>query len=244
MKRLTAILWRGIDCWMSMRALGKVTSEGCPDNADTGFSALFDRPGRKFLHVGCGPARKPHVAPCFLADEWQEIRLDIDLSAEPDIVCSILDMVPVPAGSVDAVYSSHNIEHLYAHEVPLALAEFFRVLKPDGFLVLTCPDLQAVCRLVVEDKLTEPAYTVPVGPIAPLDILYGHRPQIAAGNLYMAHHTGFTLRTLMEAIRSAGFCSVAGRPPGTSLDLWVVATKALLSENEIRRLSETHLPHQ
>lgn len=244
MKRLTAILLRGMNYWMSLRALGNVASVDRQDNPETSVSALFQRPGCKFLHVGCGPMRKPNVPPCFLADDWQEIRLDIDLSAEPDIVCSILDMAPVPAASVDAVYSSHNIEHLYAHEVPPALAEFFRVLKPDGFLVLTCPDLQAVCRIVAEDRLTEPVYTVPVGPIAPLDILYGHRPQIAAGNLFMAHHTGFTLRTLVEAIRSAGFCSVASRPPSTSLDLWVIATKALLPEDDIRRLSETHLPHQ
>lgn len=244
MKRLAAILLQGINYWMSMRALGKATTEDCPGKADTGLSALFQKPGRKFLNAGCGPIRKPNVPACFLADDWQEIRLDIDPSAEPDIVCSMLDMAPVPAACVDAVYSSHNIEHLYAHEVPLALAEFFRVLKPDGFLLLTCPDLQAVCRLVVEDKLTEPAYTVPIGPVAPLDILYGHRPQIAAGNLFMAHHTGFTLRTLVEAIRSVGFCSVAGRPPSPSLDLWVIATKALLPEKELRRLSETHLPHQ
>ena len=43
--------------------------------------------------------------------------------------------------SVDAVFSSHNIEHLYPHEVPLALKEFMRVLKPDGFVLMTCPDL-------------------------------------------------------------------------------------------------------
>lgn len=212
--------------------------------ADENTAELFRCPGRKFLHVGCGPARKPDVAPCFMSDDWQEIRLDIDPSSMPDVLCSMLDMAPVPDASVDAVYSSHNIEHIYPHEVARALAEFFRVLKPDGLLVLACPDLQAVCRLVADNRLTEPAYVSAVGPITPLDILYGHRPQLAAGNLFMAHHTGFTLRTLEEAVRSAGFCSVAGRSGGTFLDMWVVASKALLPEDEIRRLSETHLPHQ
>ena len=241
--RLIALLLRGMDYWMSLRKVGRSAPVvGCADNPDTGFPALFLQPGRKFLHVGCGQARKPNVAPCFLAEDWHEIRLDIDLAAEPDIVCSMLNMAPVPSESVDAVYSSHNIEHLYAHEVPLALAEFFRVLKPDGFLVLTCPDLRAVCRLVAEDMLTEPAYTAPAGPISPLDILYGHRPQIAAGNLFMAHHTGFTMRSIVEAVRSAGFRSVAGRLPSTSLNLWVIATKDLLPEDEIRRISETYLP--
>lgn len=251
MRWLTNLLGRGLSSWKSARGLdSSAPSAGANAPAqefldpDLNTAELFLSPGRKFLHVGCGPARKPDVAPGFLADDWQEIRLDIDPAIAPDVLCSMLDMAPVPTASVDAVYSSHNIEHLYPHEVALALAEFFRVLKPDGILVLTCPDLQAVCRLVAEDRLTEPAYIAPVGPIAPLDILYGHRPQLADGNLFMAHHTGFTLRTLVEALRSAGFRAVAGRSRSTFLDLWVVASKALLPEDEMNRLAETHLPPQ
>jgi hypothetical protein len=52
-------------------------------------------------------------------------------------------------------------------------------LDDHGFVVITCPDLQSVCALVAQDKLTEAAYTAPAGPIAPLDILYGHRPPMA-----------------------------------------------------------------
>ena len=32
--------------------------------------------------------------------------------------------------------SSPNIEHLHPHEVPTALAEFLRILRPDGFLIV------------------------------------------------------------------------------------------------------------
>lgn len=100
------------------------------------------------------------------------------------------DMSQVKDASVDALFSSHNIEHLYPHEVPVALAEFKRVLKPGGFVVITCPDLQAVCALVAEDKLTDAAYVSPAGPIAPIDILYGHRPAMANGNTYMGLYAG------------------------------------------------------
>lgn len=96
---------------------------------------------------------------------------------------TMTDMSAVASESVDAIYSSHNIEHLYPHEVPLAFAEFLRVLKPDGFFVVTCPDLQSVCALIAEDKLTEAAYTSPAGPFTRLDILYGHRPAMAQGNM-------------------------------------------------------------
>ena len=43
------------------------------------------------------------------------------------------DMPAVEDAYVDAVFSSHNIEHLYAHEVAEALSEFKRVLNEDGF---------------------------------------------------------------------------------------------------------------
>ena len=107
-----------------------------------------------------------------------------------------------------------DIKHLYPHEVPLALAEFKRVLKPDGFVVITCPDLQSVCALIAEDKLTDPAYTSPAGPSAPLDILYGHRPAMARGNLYMAHRCGFTQKVLIGTLRASGFVAVAAKQRG------------------------------
>ena len=112
---------------------------------------------KTFLHVGCGPKRKERTTRGFNTDAWSEIRLDIDPSVSPDVTGTMTDMASVSAGSVNAVFSSHNIEHLYPHEVPQALSEFKRVLSPDGFVVITCPDLQSVCALVAEDKLTEPA---------------------------------------------------------------------------------------
>ena len=154
----------------------------------------------------------------------------------------MLDMSAVAEASVDAVFSSHNIEHLYPHEVPLALAEFKRVLKDDGFVIIACPDLQSVCALIAEDKLTEPAYVSPAGPIAPLDILYGHRPQVAQGNLYMAHRCGFTQRVLTGTLRAAGFATMASMRRAAYFDLFAVATKAAMSESDLRALAEAHFP--
>lgn len=197
-----------------------------------------------FLHVGCGPKRKNQTTRGFNTPEWAEIRLDIDASVQPDVIGTMIDLSAVESDSVDAIYSSHNIEHLYPHEVPLALAEFLRVLKPDGFFVVTCPDLQSVCKLIAEDKLTDTAYTSPAGPIAPLDILYGHRPAMAKGNLYMAHRCGFTQKVLSGTLQSCGFKSVAimarGRAP--FFDLFALASKSERSEAELRLLAGQHFP--
>ena len=93
------------------------------------------------LHVGCGPKHKDQTTRGFNTPQWDELRLDIDPSVSPDIIGTMTDMNAVQSASVDAVFSSHNIEHLYAHEVPVALGEFLRVLSDDGIAVITCPDL-------------------------------------------------------------------------------------------------------
>jgi predicted SAM-dependent methyltransferase len=194
-----------------------------------------------FLHVGCGPKRKDQTTRALVA--WNEIRLDIDPAVHPDVTGTMTDMGAVAPASVQAVFSSHNIEHLYPHEVPLALAEFLRVLDEDGFAVITCPDLKSVCALVAQDKLTEPAYTSPAGPIAPLDILYGHRPAMARGNLFMAHRCGFTEKVLRATLQVAGFAMVATMArPGPYFDLWALASKRTRSEDELRALALQHFP--
>lgn len=200
---------------------------------------------RSFLHVGCGGSRKQDAAPGFNGDDWREIRLDMDPAVAPDIVASMTDMAVVPDAAVDAIYSSHNIEHLYAHEVPLAFAEFYRVLKPDGFLVLTCPDLRSICSLVVDDKLDAPAYLTPSGePIAPLDVLYGHRRAMAEGNLFMAHRYGFTQRTLMDAARDAGFKIGHSLQRPSAFDLWLLAFKSEISMDQLMQRARVFLPIQ
>jgi SAM-dependent methyltransferase len=107
--------------------------------------------------------------------------------------------------SFDAIWSSHTLEHLYAHEVPAALVEFKRVLKPDGFALITSPDLEAVASLILDHGLDHVAYTSPAGPITPLDMLFGHSDSIASGHLYMAHKTGFTCASLGRHFVDAGF---------------------------------------
>lgn len=187
-----------------------------------------------FLHVGCGTKTKQYTP--FADSSWKEIRLDIDISVKPDLVGTMTDLSAVPNKYVDAVYSSHNIEHLYPHDVPLALQEFKRVLKPDGFVLITCPDLQSVCALVAADKLTEPAYQSGQGPISPLDILYGHRAAMQDGNLYMAHRCGFTSKVLAATLQNAGFSSLVKVRP-EHYDLWAFASLThdldLLSQKSI-----------
>lgn len=227
-----------LNSWLADRGLAKASS-----SSTTPMPVGEDgTPARVFLHVGCGHARKSSAGPGFQTDDWQEIRLDIDRSVHPDIVGTMLDMSAVASGSVDAVYSSHSLEHLYAHEVALALIEMQRVLKPDGFLVITVPDLQSTAQMVAEDRLFETAYISPAGPITPFDILFGHRGMVAA-NGYMAHHSGFTLSTMMSLLKESGFGAVAGQRREAAFDLWVIAAMAPLPDAEMLALATLHLPN-
>jgi ubiquinone/menaquinone biosynthesis C-methylase UbiE len=171
------------------------------------------------LHVGCGIRRPGQLAGPFENADWTEVRLDIDSAVNPDIVGDIRDMAGVSDDSYDAVWSSHNIEHLYAHEVPLAMREFYRVLKPGGYLLLTCPDLQSVCALIAAGKIDSPAYTVQSGPIMPTDIIYGFGKALERGDVFMQHKTGFTRKTMVALISDAGF-ERAECVAGAKFDLW------------------------
>lgn len=180
---------------------------------------------RTVLHVGCG-APNPLKLPSdyFPSRLWTELRLDIDPDVMPDIVASITDMTAVADASVDAVWSSHNLEHLRPHEVPVALAEFRRVLRPGGFVLLTLPDLQQVALLVAQGMIEEPAYVSALGPVAPLDMLYGFRPALENGNDFMGHRTGFTAGSLSAHLARAGFADIVVQQDGR-FALWATAVR-------------------
>lgn len=195
---------------------------------------------KSILHVGSGSVQILGLHG-FSPDDWSEIRLDIEPAVEPDIIGSMTDMSNVADKSIDAIFSSHNLEHLVPHELPIALSEFLRVLKDDGYLVVTLPDLQQVAQLVAQDKLDDPAYHTGAGyPICPIDILYGWRLAMANGQPYMAHRMGFTAKTLYKALMQAGFGSVAIKRGNGDYALYAVASKPKLSSDDLMELFNKH----
>jgi len=187
---------------------------------------------KTFLNVGCGQISETQILG-FDDGNWNEIRFDIDEDVNPDIVGTLTDMKSVDTASVDAIYSAYNIDHIYPHEVPIALGEFYRVLKDDGLVVIKCPDIQRVCEEIVQDKLLETLYESPIGPVSAIDIMYGNRREISEGNYYMEKKVGFTYSVLNGAFAEAGFKARYGGRSERGWELALVAFKQKKSEDEI-----------
>jgi predicted SAM-dependent methyltransferase len=221
--------WRPSICAWSNAPAGDAsvpgTTDALPAQEASGFlpseaDGEAESPASKIvLNVGCGYPLSHRLHPRFRGPGWRELRLDINPAVRPDILCSVTAMEPVADGSIDAIWSSHNLEHLYRHEVPVALGEFFRVLRPGGLVFVTLPDLQRVAALVVDDQLESETYMSPSGPITPLDMIFGHMASVARGDLTMAHRSGFTGATLRKLLEEAGFERIE-IVQGTIFDLW------------------------
>ncbi len=187
---------------------------------------LFVRDGRRLvLHVGCGPPDEDNLHDRYRGPEWRELRLDLDPRMTPDVVADIADMQAVPSESVDAVWSSHNIEHVYAYLVPQVFAEFLRVLCSGGEVLITTPDLQRAAERIASGRLEDPLYDSEAGPISPLDMVYGHGKEISRGFEEMAHRTGYTAGTLQRRLTDAGFVDVRVRRERSDFALWAEARR-------------------
>lgn len=68
--------------------------------------------------------------------------------------------LPFPDSSVEAVYSSHVLEHLYLSDARLVLSEAFRVLRPGGVIRTSVPDALRNARELV-DGITDDRFQTP-----------------------------------------------------------------------------------
>ena len=153
-------------------------------SSDAEIAAFFKQwTGDVKLNLGCGNDRR-------------EGYINVDAYVEDaDLKLDIFDL-PLAAGTVDKILSSHMLEHLGKYEVPKALADWHRVLKDGGRIQLNLPDLE----WMVQHWLEQPesgrwGWS--------LDALYGL--QTHAGE---HHKTGFTVARVEQLLAEAGFSDV------------------------------------
>jgi predicted SAM-dependent methyltransferase len=115
-----------------------------------------------------------------------------------DVVADIGERLPFDDGAADLVYASHLLEHFGHHEVPGLLAEWRRVLRPGGTLLLAVPDLEVVAARMMDRRGW---FTPPHMPW--VGVIYGGQK-----DEYDFHKTGFTAPWLAHLLEEAGFGQV------------------------------------
>jgi len=111
------------------------------------FCAHFPAGGKSVLDVGCNTGRGGRVLKK-LDPQLEIVGFDcvpervaaLDKSVYRDGLCGFATQIAMPDGSVDVVCAGEFIEHVPPASVDTTLAEFFRVLRPRGRLLLTTPN--------------------------------------------------------------------------------------------------------
>lgn len=169
--------------------------------------------GKKMvLHIGAGEKVNNNLfIRNFKAEQWHRTSLDSNPATKPDIISTTYNLSKIDDGSFDGVFSSHNIQLLYAHQADAAFREYFRVLREGGTIVLSTPDLVEVAKGVTKKGLDTELYKSAAGSISAIDIIYGFRPALEKGDVSAGCKTGFSVATLGRKLKDAGFCDIVVR---------------------------------
>lgn len=140
------------------------------------------------LNVGCGPYR---------AEGWHN--LDLGPTTATDAIASLAHL-PFPDGSAEHVYLGHVLEHVAWEDVPVALREVRRVLRPGGEALVVGPDV----RRGVEGGMPWAELVT----IVEWDVPFDYNLDMAAGR----HHWNCTAERVATALAAANFSDVVELP--------------------------------
>lgn len=115
--------------------------------------------------------------------------------------------LPYPNDSVEAIFSSHVLEHLFMDEVERLIPEFFRVLKVGGICRVVVPDLE---KIVAGYDVNDPRqFLTEIFEIS------------KRGEVKNSHHCGFTGKFLIKLFKETGFseCNILDYQVGNCPDL-------------------------
>lgn len=109
------------------------------------FTRLCFAPGSKILHAGCGGGE----VDVDISHRYSISALDISLPALglyrkhnglwSEVIHGSVFQIPAPDRVYDGIYNAGVMEHFTVEEINHALGEFYRVLKPDGKILLFWP---------------------------------------------------------------------------------------------------------
>lgn len=133
--------------------------------------------------------------------------LGVDLYADSDVQHDLTTPLPYDDDSVDAIYSSHVIEHFTRAEWEMMRQDWARVIRPGGTIELRCPDIRKLCEFYLAEGSSDR-----------IEQIYGN--QSDEGQL---HKNGFT-----KEILSASFPNFEPKElsPSSDYELHMIFTKS------------------
>lgn len=108
------------------------------------------------------------------------------------------DLSRFASGTFDELYGSHIVEHFdYKDELQATLKEWHRVLAPGGLLYVSVPDLDTLCGLILDRRMT------PTQRFHVMRMLFGgHVDQ------WDYHQVGLNQEFLSSFLQNAGFSGI------------------------------------
>lgn len=94
------------------------------------------------LNLGSGNVRIPGFINVDLYDDTADIQASIK-------------EVPLPDESVSEIVAYQVIEHIHYAESEAVLREMYRLLEPGGTAIIETPDIDVVCKKILEEGLTD-----------------------------------------------------------------------------------------
>lgn len=122
--------------------------------------------------------------------------VNVDLE-DADLIHDIREPLPFKENRADEIHGYHIIEHFLPWEAPAVLADWFRVLKPGGLLVLECPCLDKIVRHIAHHAIE--------GKLPPPPIMWGLYGDPRYKNEYMLHRWCYSVGELAGILQSVGF---------------------------------------
>ncbi len=118
---------------------------GAIERFNQGWPARTARPGERTLEIGAGLGEHLNAEPAFARGDYVALELRPEMAAQiearhPEVEVVVGDCqktMPFPDASVDRVLAIHVLEHL--PDLPAALEEIHRLLRPTGRLVIVIP---------------------------------------------------------------------------------------------------------
>lgn len=117
---------------------------------------------------------------------------------DPDVFADCKS-IPLPDECADELMAIHLFEHLYYWEAPVALAEWRRLLKPGGLLILEMPDVKKCAANLV--RLVDGDDVKSIDSMA----MWGLYGDPNTSDPWMNHRWGWTPKTLKGLLKRSGF---------------------------------------